>query len=210
MTRALRLTALASALVLLAHGTLGAQEPKAPRRGLVDVSPTSDRHGLWLEGGLGWGEESYKFGGDPYSSNLGKPTFKFLLGGTVNPYLRLGAEVNTWWNSYQDEVTGYEVHEDLTHLMGIARIYPMKNMGLYFKGGLGVGWSSASVDYGNSTTEAGFAQVVGAGWEVKVSKVLFITPAFDWYWSQYEKRGDATLHERLLNFSVGLTFQPGH
>ena len=184
-------------------------EASAQRRGLVDVSPTSVRHGFWLEAGGGWGQEAYKFGSDPYSSNLGKPTFDFRIGGTLNPYFRLGAEVTSWWNSYQNS-DGFDVTESLTHLMAIGRVYPVKDLGLFAKGGAGIAWTGASVDYGNATTESGFATVLGAGYEVQLSKKLFLTPAFDWYMSSYQKRDDATLHERLLNFSLSLTWQPGH
>ena len=183
-------------------------EAAAQRRGLVDVSPTSDRRGIWLEAGGGWGQEAYKFGSDPYSSNLGKPTFDFRIGGTLNPYLRIGAEVTAWWNSYQND-DGYHVNESLTQLMAIGRVYPVKDLGLFAKGGAGVGWTSASVDYGNATTETGFATVLGAGYEIKLSRKVFLTPAFDWYQSSYQKRDDATLHERLLNFSLSVTWQPG-
>ena len=196
-----------STLFLLALAMV-TTEASAQRRGLVDVSPTHYRRGIWLETGGGWGQEAYKFGSDPYSDNLGKPTFDFRIGGTVNPYLRLGAEVVPWWNSYQN-ADGYDVHESLTHLMAIGRVYPVKELGLFAKGGLGIGWTSASVDYGNSTTESGFATVLGAGYEIQLSKQLFLTPAFDWYQSSYQKRDDATLHERLLNVSLSLTWQPG-
>ena len=61
----------------------------------------------------------------------------------------------------------------------------------------------------NATTETGFATVLGAGYEIKLSNKLFLTPAFDWFQSSYQKRDDETLHERLFNFSLSLTWQPG-
>ena len=209
MTRRVRLAALAITITMVLAGQARAQAPAQKHRGLVDVSPPSGRHGLWLEGGFGWGEEAYKFGNDPYTPNLGKPTFNFRLGGTVNPYLRLGGEVNAWWNSYQDN-TGYNVSETLTHALVIARVYPAKSLGLYLKGGAGVGWTGASLDYSNGTSEAGFAMGLGAGWEIALSKQLYLTPAVDWYQSRYEKRDDATLYKRLFNLSVSVTWQPGH
>lgn len=203
MTRALRVPVLVlMGLVLLIA------DAAAQRRGLVDVSPSHFRRGFWLEAGGGWGQEAYKFGNDSYSSTLGKPTFDFRLGGTLNPYLRLGAEVTAWWNSYQD-ADGFDVNESLTHLMASARVYPVKDLGLFGKAGAGIGWTGASVDYGNATTETGFATVLGAGYEIKLSNKLFLTPAFDWFQSSYQKRDDETLHERLFNFSLSLTWQPG-
>jgi len=184
----------------------------AQRKGLVDVSPSSYRRGFWLEGALGWGEEQYKFANDPYNEGLGKPTFGIRLGGTVNPQLRMGVEWNIWSNGYQDvdaDGNPFDVNENLHAIMGIGRFYPSRGLGLFFKGGAGVGISYASVDYGNSTSETGFAYSLGTGWEVKLGRELFLTPAVDWYQHSFQKRGDDTLYERLLNFSVAVTWQPG-
>ena len=203
MIRTLRIATLA-----LVGAALLASDAAAQRRGLVDVTPAHHRRGFWVEGGLGWGQEAYKFDSDPYSSNLGKPTFDLQVGGTVNPYLRLGAEWNVWWNDYQND-DGYDVSENLHYVGAIARVYPSKALGLFAKGGLGLGISSASVDYGTGTSETGFAWNAGVGYEIKVSKVLYITPQAAWYFSSYQKRDDATLYERLFNISLNVTFQPG-
>lgn len=184
----------------------------AQRKGLVDVSPNHYRNGFWLEGALGWGEEQYKFGNDPYNEGLGKPTFGLRLGGTVSPHLRLGAEWNIWVNGYQDvDEEGFpvDVNETLNAIMAIARFYPAKSLGLYLKGGAGLGITHAGVEYGNSTSESGFATTLGAGWEIKLGREIFLTPAVDWYQHSFEKRDDATLYERLVNFSLAVTWQPG-
>ena len=83
------------------------------------------------------------------------------------------------------------------------------NLGLFAKGGAGLGITSASVDYGSSTSETGFAWNAGVGYEIQVSKVLYITPQVGWYFSSYQKRDDDTLYERLFNVSLNVTFQPG-
>ena len=184
----------------------------AQRKGLVDVSPPHFRHGFWLEGSLGWGEEQYKFANDPYTQSLGKPTFGLRLGGTVSPHLRLGGEWNIWSNNYSDVgQDGYpvDVNETLNAILAIARVYPARNLGLFLKGGVGLGITHAGVAYGNATTETGLAYSAGAGWEIKVGRQLFLTPAVDWYQSSYEKRDDATLYEKLFNVSIAVTWQPG-
>lgn len=191
---------------------LGPDSALAQRAGLVDVSPGHYRNGFWLEGALGWGEEKYKFGNDAYNEGLGKPTFGLRLGGTVSPHFRLGAEWNIWVNGYQDvDEEGYpvDVNETLNAIMAIGRVYPSKSLGLFFKGGAGLGITHAGVEYGNSTSESGFATTLGLGWEVKLGRDIFLTPAVDWYQHSFEKRDDATLYERLLNFSIAVTWQPG-
>jgi hypothetical protein len=160
MLRSIRLVLLPlAALVLVNESALG------QRRGIVDVSPPHDRRGFWLEGGMGWGFESYKFGSDDYTASLDKPTVGLRLGGTVNPNFRLGGEVTAWWYSYQD-VDGYDVTEYLTEVMAIARFYPAKSAGLFFKGGAGIGITGVDGEFVDGTSETGFATVLGAGYEI--------------------------------------------
>ena len=77
------------------------------------------------------------------------------------------------------------------------------------RSGLKNGITHAGVEYGNSTSETGLAYSAGAGWEIKLSRNLFFTPAVDWYWWSYEQRGDDTLYEKLFNVSIAVTWQPG-
>lgn len=214
MPRLIRLAFLSLATLALVNEAAVAQ-----RRGIVDVSPTHYRRGFWLEAALGWGEESFKCtpqicGSDVpvgYTESLGKPTFGARLGGTVNPHLRLGGEVTAWWNNYSDfdEFGEFDVTETLTEIMAIARLYPSKSLGLFFKAGAGLGVSTSSVDYGDSDSETGFATTLGGGYEIKVSNHIFITPAVDYYYNRFEKRGEDTLYERLWNLSLAVTWQPG-
>ena len=186
-------------------------EASAQRKGLVDVSPDHPRRGVWLEGGLGWGQESYKFANDPYSSALGKPTFNFGIGGTPKSWVRLGGESTVWVNSYQDsgDEGAYNVIESLWSVMAVARVYPISKAGLFLKGGMGLGISSVSVQYGEGITETGFATVLGAGYELQLSKQLFLTPKIEWYHQSYQARDADTLYERLFNVSLAVTYQPG-
>jgi hypothetical protein len=195
----------------LALAFAGAFAPVAAaqrRRGLVDVSPPHERRGLWLNGGIGAGEESFKFGGDPWSRGLTKPTFTFGIGGTVNPRLRLGFEGTGWFNRYQDDQAN-NVTESLWSLLAVARFFPSRNAGLFLKGGGGLGVSAVSVEAGTGTSETGFATMLGAGYEIRLSPKLYLTPGVEWYRHSFQKRGDATLYERLVNVNLALTWQPG-
>src|SRR5687768_9198024 len=86
------LLAMGAAIVLIPAPTASAQR----RRGLVDVSHRHERHGAWLTFGLGAGRESFRFSNVPggYSNEITKPSFWLAAGGTVNPHLRLGGEIN--------------------------------------------------------------------------------------------------------------------
>lgn len=179
------------------------------RRGLVDVSPTHERRGFWLEGGLGAGRESFKFDGEPYSEGLSKPTFSLGLGGTVSPALRLGVEATVWVNNFFDEVDQVDVTETLTGVMAVGRLYPSRSSGFFVKGGGGIGVSAVGLDFGEGTSESGFAWVLGAGYEIRLSRQLFLTPSVEWFQHTFEKREEPTLHERLFNLGLRLTWQPG-
>ncbi len=199
---------IAVTLILTASGW---SEVAAQRKGLVDVSPDHFRRGVWLEAGLGWGQESYKFADDPYTEQLGKPTFNFAVGGTPASWIRLGGEATAWVNSYQesgDEGT-YNVTETLSNVMVVARAYPIRSAGLFFKAGMGLGVSNVAVQYGDGVTETGFATTLGAGYEIQLSKRVFFTPKVEWFQQSYQARGDDTLYERLANLSISVTFQPG-
>ena len=179
------------------------------RRGLVDVSPSHGRRGFWIEGGAGAGWESFKFDGDPYTESLTKPTFSLGLGGTVSPSLRLGVEGTIWVYHYFDDVAQVDVTESLSAILAVARFYPARSAGFFVKGGGGLGVSAADVEFGDGTSETGFAWMLGAGYEIQLSRSLFITPSVEWFQHSFEQRGQDTLHERLVNLGVRLTWQPG-
>jgi opacity protein-like surface antigen len=205
MSRAFRVALVAAVL----GGMLASSAEAQRRRGLVDVTPAHERRGFWMEGGLGWGREAYKFDDEPgWSESLSKPTFTLALGGTPHGGLRLGGQVTGWWNRYQDE-DGFHVTETLTSVLAVGRFYPSRRSGLHLKAGAGLGVSGADVSGGVGTTETGFAYTLGGGYEIQLSPHLFLTPAVDWTRFSFEQRGEPTLRERLLNLSLSVTWQPG-
>lgn len=180
------------------------------RRGIVDVSPSHERRGFWLEGGLGAGTESFKFDDEQsYTDGLTKPTFSLGLGGTVSPSLRLGVEATIWVYNYFDDVELVDVTETLTGVLATARFYPARTAGFFVKGGGGLGVSAADIEFGEGTSETGFAWLIGAGYEIRVSRGLFITPSIEYSRHSFQQRDAPTLQERLLNLGVRLTWQPG-
>ena len=196
MRRLLPLTVLA----VLATSPLAAQG----RPGLAEVGEPSLRRGFWMQLGLGAGREELKFEGDNlgYSDPLWAPTINGRLGATLGPHFRLGGDLNVWVRPEGDYT------ETLGSVMPVLQVYPARTVGFHVRGGGGYAWSSVTDEiYRFTSTLGGFGTVVGAGWEIPVSRKLFITPYVDWYqyWIQSRTIGDFT--ERIISFGVALTFQ---
>jgi hypothetical protein len=183
------------------------------RRGLVDVTPIGERHGFWLNLGVAHGDERYKFAGDrSWTEGPAKPSFSLRMGGTVNPNFRLGGEITGWVN--ETTIDGERATEYLAGLLLIGQYYPSRRAGLFLKGGGGFSRSGVSVYGPGDTGEDGFAWTVGAGYEIKLNRSLFLTPTIDLM--QHRSEGavvdglrEPALYERLLSVGVALTIQPG-
>jgi hypothetical protein len=172
------------------------------RPGLAEVS--SERGGFWLGGGLGVGVERLNLDDDGrgYSDALARPTISLRLGGTVSPALRLGGEIFAWINESGDAT------ETISSLLFIAQYYPLGRSGLFLKGGAGIGRSAVDFDDGFGTGDTGFAGSVGAGYEIRLSRRLFLTPTVDLMQHRYGGRIES-YDERILNFGLGVTYQRG-
>src|SRR5438552_504269 len=96
------LTALAAVLLSIPLTQASAQR----RRGLVEIPHSSERHGLWVNFGLSAGAENFSFANEAgchgrigtyqRCDELFKPSISIALGGTINPQVRLGGEINAW------------------------------------------------------------------------------------------------------------------
>jgi hypothetical protein len=184
---------------------LGAVETwsQAAPRGLVEVA-RGGRTGFWGGLGLGAGGEAFDLlDGVGYSRELYKPTISVRLGGTVNQHLRLGGEILAWIDDQGDQTAS------LSSLLFIAQAYPAAATGFYLKGGLGVGRNEVDFRSGFNVGDTGFAGLIGAGWEVRVGRRIYLNPAIDLVGHRYSGRGGDRYHERLLNFGLGILFQSG-
>ncbi|HPF61484.1 MAG TPA: outer membrane beta-barrel protein [Gemmatimonadales bacterium] len=203
MQRTISFLALAALLV----GSTTAADAQGRRdRGLVELAPESIRGGFYIGGGLGAGRESYKFADETgYSEPLTKPTFTLRLGGTPDPYVRLGGELFAWANDDFDRT------EYFSTLMGVVQFYPIKDGGLWLKGGAGMAFSGQSFDDPQffDVNETGFGWTVGAGYEAQLSRKVGIGPSVEFYQGSFTKRNEPTLTERVLNIGVQVTFQTG-
>jgi len=205
------LAATATALGLLTVQSAEAQR----RRGLEDVTP-APRHGFWLSGGLAAGSENVRFSNEPggYGEENVQPAFWFALGGTVNPHLRLGGEVNGWVWDHHDLDTGYQVTDYLAAVLLTGQFYPADRLGLFLKGGVGLSRSGTSISGGSGVGENGFAYLVGAGYDIRLGRTVFLTPLVNLMYHRSnpdpnDPGGLGTMHERVFTIGVGITFQPG-
>jgi hypothetical protein len=198
--RTIRLGLAAGVALVLLGGAAAAQQPPP---GLVEVQ-SSERHGFWGALGVGAGGQSFDLrDGAGYSGDLYKPTVSLRLGGTPNRHLRLGGEVLGWIND-QGRRT-----ESLTSVLFIGQFYPATRTGLYLKGGLGLGRNEVSFDPGFGVGDTGFAGLLGAGWELRVGRKLYLNPAVDLVEHRFTGRGGDRYRERLVNFGFGVLFQSG-
>jgi hypothetical protein len=210
-------------LTTLVAGAAPALQAQGRDRGLVDVSSGgTTRGGVYFTGALGAGMEQCKFetapcgvldangnvlpsNGDTWRQATTTPSFALRLGGTLSPNARLGVE-GFGWSADNGPTT-----ESTFGLLLSTQIYPAARSGFYVKGGAGIGWSSVSQPGFLTSTESGFLFNVGLGYDVPISRNVFIAPMVDYYQGSYPGGvGEETLSERIFFFGASLTFQSRH
>jgi len=203
--RPLRGTAPSLILTLLTLAPLyQAASQQAPPRGLIEVREAG-RRGFWFGLGIGAGGESNDImGGAGYSEVFYQPTFSLIAGGTVAQNLRLGGEIISWINEEADAV------ESLSSAMFVAQFYPLRTAGLYLKGGFGIGRNAVDFDDGFNVGDTGLAGMVGAGYELRLSRQVYLNPVLDLVGHAYDGRAGASYRVRLVNFGLGVLIQTGH
>lgn len=191
------ITGVITALVIAAP--LSAQ---APRKGIAEVS-TSQRGGFWGSIGFGAGMERVNLQDDGrgFSDPLWRPTMNLRLGGTVGQHVRVGGEAFVWWNSNGG------VTETLVSVMPIVQLYPARTTGFHFRGGAGFARSGLTDFTGFTVADYGFAAMAGVGWELPVSRTVFLTPTVDWNQQWYDGGFDPGYTERIINFGLSIGFQ---
>jgi Outer membrane protein beta-barrel domain len=195
------LAALLSAALFLVPAVGSAQ---AAPPGLVEVREEPEgRRGFWLGLGVGAGGESYERSDAGYSDLFYQPTVSLRAGGTVSQRLRLGAEVLSWINEEGPAV------ESLTSALLIAQLYPLKSLGFYLKGGIGIGRNAVDFDDGFDVGDTGFAGLLGAGYELRLGRRFYLNPVIDLVGHSYDGRAGGDYNERLLNFGLGILVQTG-
>lgn len=194
----IRRAAIATALLSLPLLSLQAQQRRA---GIREVGQEG-RHGFWGVFEIGAGSERVNFDDDGlgYSDALTRPEFAIRLGGTVNPHLRLGGELNAWVNDRNG------ITETVGGLMLVAQYYPARRAGFFLKGGAGLGGSSIEDDFGNRSTDGGFVGQLGLGYDIRIGRRVYLVPTanFNVYRLNGDLGQDYTEHIGTLGLGIAL------
>jgi hypothetical protein len=164
--------------------------------GTVELSAQSShtREGFW--GGFGFGRASVSGGCDDISSGAefcdaagekqGAFAVYLMMGSTLSPHLRLGAEAYSFIGLR--DFAGGTVYDENTLTVGISLApalyyYPMVERGLFVKGGVGMAWYveaeyEGRVDWSSS----GLGFLFGAGYDLRIGSNTSLTPLFTFGW----------------------------
>jgi len=146
------------------------------------VATAQGRQGFWFGVGGGFGSADVTCDdctGDREGSGAGY----LRLGWTLNERVLIGGEFNVWAKSFALE-DGLDATASLYNFSGSIAFYPTTS-GFFVKGGAGA--STADLEFKvtgtNVTVEigTGFGFLAGAGYDVRVSRNVSITPAVN-YW----------------------------
>ncbi len=147
--------------------------------------------GFWIGFGLG--------GGATGGSNAQGGAAAYLrMGGTPTDLLLVGGELIGWGRT-ENNVTVSQGNAAADILF-----YPSLNRGFFLKAGLGFATATTSATSGNLTltsTENGLGTTLGAGFDLKLGRNIYLTPNFD---ALIQVIGGNT--ETLYLFTLGLTW----
>ncbi|HTS87046.1 MAG TPA: hypothetical protein VMG41_01015 [Gemmatimonadales bacterium] len=195
----------AAALLVAPAAAFAQQSDTLSSPGLREVHGSfnpSGRRGFWLTVGLGVGGESFNANdGLGWSDTKTGGVGYLKLGGTINPHFQLGAELQGWSTNYYWD--NYD--RSLGSLMGIVQYYPSARGDFWIRGGFGYAHDRLR-DYSTPgiviiSDEDGTAFAGGLGYDVRLSRRLFLTPSLDFMGQHYSDHD-----ERLVTFGVGITF----
>jgi hypothetical protein len=155
------------ALAMVLASPLSGQEPAKHR-------------GFWIGFGLGGGWNLTRNVGVDQRTAAGGAAY-LRLGGTPSQSVLLGGEIMGWGRE-EDGNTLSRGNANFTVMF-----YPSVDAGVYLKGGLGGASISTTVEEGNTTTtvhDEGFGATVGLGWDVRLGRNFYLTPAVDFLYQR--------------------------
>jgi hypothetical protein len=128
--------------------------------------------GFWASMQVGYGRLD-RFSDQESHDEQDAFALSFMLGGTLNRHLRLGAQVNGWLleaYDFSDPARG----ESLSQIFIIADVYPWSSAGAFVRAGLGRAIYSNRDP--NEWESSGWGQTVAVGYEQRVGGRFSLTP----------------------------------
>lgn len=186
---------IATVVLFLTAGASAAQDTTGAHR----------HRGFWIGFGFGGGVNLSE-GLD--GQQLGGGGFYFRLGGTPSQKVLLGFESIGWVR----EVDGASLGRGNGSF--VVQFYPSERGGAFFKGGVGFATIARATVSGNTTTatsENGFGLTLGAGWDVRLGRNIYLVPNLDLLLQWFESKSDPVLgqipgNNTILLFTLGLTW----
>ena len=178
---------------LLAAALLVLSTPAAAQSG-------HDHDGFWGSAGLGGGWNTSEGLDD---DQRGGGALYLRLGGTPDQQLLLGGEIIGWGREVGDATL------TRSNATFTAQFYPIDRGGFFVKGGIGGANVEVSAESGGTTvttSEQGFATTLGAGWDVRLSSNLYLTPNADFLFQAFDAGPNLTSTNTLFLLTVGLTW----
>ena len=171
----------------LAATTVWAQHPQA-------------RQGFWIGFGFGYGSAHATCSGCGSASEGGATGF-LKLGGTLSPKVLLGGAVNAWSKSSGGAT------ETLGNVTASVFYYPAPASGFFLTGGLGFSDYNLNPSGFATTSSTGWGFTAGAGYDIRVGRMISLTPVADFTYGGGLSPGGATgWKQTVIDFGLGVTF----
>jgi hypothetical protein len=185
MRAASRLLAALGVLALCGAGAAAAQHPQT-------------REGFWIGFGFGYGSRHESCDACGSTTDGGVSSF-LKLGGTLSKSVLLGGSVNAWTKSESG------LTETLGNVTGSVYYYPAPASGFFLTGG--VGFSEYRLSDGGSVDGTGWGFTVGAGYDLRVGRMISLTPVVNFAYGGGANPGGATgWKQNVIDFGLGVTF----
>jgi hypothetical protein len=128
--------------------------------------------------GLEFGDGQLKLTSDQHESSR-IPTFAFGFSGghRIGERARIGMQVNGWLlepSNFNDPTVG----ENVSTVLGILDVFPVRKVPLFFRGGAGLGMYSNN--HPLAQNGHGLAWTAGAGYEIPLRNNLALVPVVDY------------------------------
>ncbi len=178
--------------------------------GQASAEHPQKRQGFWLGIGGGYGSADATCdecdGGDREGSGAGY----LKLGWTLDDRVLLGGEFNLWTKEQDGVMVNFY------NASGTLTFYPQGSSGFFLKGGVGASFIDTEIVDGGTRITAdlgsGLGLVAGVGYDLRVARVISITPAVNFWYGQ---PGDLMVagetiarnwKQNVVDFTVGVTF----